>query len=112
MKQMLSILFLTLLTQGLWAQALETLTLEQSYELSMANYPSIKQRELIAKSEAYSISNAVKGAWPVIGIYGQESYQSDVTKIPIRSPEMNIEPLSKHQYKIYGEVAANLYDGR
>ena len=24
---------------------------------------------------------------------------------------MNIEPISKNQYKVYGEVTANLYDG-
>jgi outer membrane protein TolC len=111
MRKMLSTLCFVLAFQSIQAQLQETLTLQDAYILSTSNYPLIKQRELIAKSEAYSINNAGKGAWPVLSIYGQESYQSAVTEIPVQSPEMNIEPLSKHQYKVSGEIAANLYDG-
>jgi outer membrane protein TolC len=95
----------------LFGQIPETLTLEESYALATAHYPLTKQRELISKSEEYSVSNAAKGIFPVITINGQQSYQSDVTQIPIASPEMNIEPLSKNQYKVYGELVSTLYDG-
>lgn len=92
-------------------QPIKRLSIEESYKLAKENYPLTKQRELIARTEEYSLSNAAKGILPVITINGQDSYQSDVTAIPIQSPDINVEPLSKHQYKIYGEVAANLYDG-
>lgn len=91
------------------AQVPEAVTIETCYEKAIENYPLIKQRELIALSEKYSISNASKGIFPVLTIQGQQSYQSDVTQVPIQ--EANITPISKNQYKVYGEAVANLYDG-
>jgi outer membrane protein TolC len=111
MKKSFILLYL-LSTAGLaFGQSREKLTIEESYRLARENYPLTRQRELIARTREYSLSNAAKGILPAISINGQESYQSDVTSIPIQSPDLNIEQLSKHQYKIYGEVAANLYDG-
>jgi outer membrane protein TolC len=98
---------------GVWvpsvAQNSETLSLETCYESAKKNYPLTKQRELIALTEEYSIANASKGRFPSLTINGQQTYQSDVTKVPV--PEMNIPELSKNQYKVYGEVGLNLYDG-
>lgn len=111
MKKVLPILFLMGTFGTLFGQIPKTLTIEESYVLASAHYPLTKQRELISKSEEYSVSNATKGIYPVITLNGQQSYQSDVTQIPIVSPEMNIEPLSKNQYKVYGELASTLYDG-
>ena len=98
---------------GVWvpsvAQNSETLSLETCYESAKENYPLTKQRELIALTEEYSITNASKGRFPSLTINGQQTYQSDVTKVPV--PEMNIPELSKNQYKVYGDVVLNLYDG-
>ncbi len=106
---------ITLSIYLLWAlgsaQAQGPLTIEKCYELATQNYPLIKQRELISNTREYSISNANKGVIPVITINGQQTYQSDVTQVPFQSPEMNIEPLSKNQYKVYAEATGNLYDG-
>lgn len=105
------IIFIGLL--GVWlplvAQNSETLSLETCYESAKENYPLTKQRELIALTEEYSITNASKGRFPSLTINGQQTYQSDVTKVPV--PEMSIPELSKNQYKVYGEVVQNLYDG-
>lgn len=111
MKKSFILLYLLSAAGLTFGQSREMLTIEDSYKLARENYPLTKQRELIARTKEYSLSNAAKGILPVISINGQESYQSDVTSIPIQSPDMNIEQLSKHQYKIYGEVAANVYDG-
>jgi outer membrane protein TolC len=109
MKQIILSIYL------LWAlgaaQAQGPLTIEKCYELATQNYPMTKQRELISATRDYSISNANKAIIPTMAINGQQSYQSDVTQVPFQSPEMNIEPISKNQYKVYGEVTANLYDG-
>ena len=110
MKKLLALISLICLLERTHGQTLDKLTIEESYRLATENYPLTKQRELIARSEEYSVSNAAKGILPVITINGQDSYQSDVTNIPIEIPEA-IEQISKHQYKVYGEVAANLYDG-
>jgi outer membrane protein TolC len=111
MKISLTVFYLLFAIKIAFGQSPETLTLDECYRMARENFPLTKQRELIARSKQYSLSNAAKGILPTITINGQDSYQSDVTDIPVASPEANIEELSKHQYKIYGEVAANLYDG-
>jgi outer membrane protein TolC len=111
MKKSFILLYLLSAAGLAFGQFRGKLTIEESYNLARENYPLTKQRELIARTKEYSLSNASKGILPVISVNGQDSYQSDVTSIPIQSPDINIEQLSKHQYKVYGEVAANLYDG-
>jgi outer membrane protein TolC len=111
MKKLLTLLCLLYSVEKINGQNQQILTLEESYSLARQHYPMIKQRDLISKSEAYSVSNAAKGILPVFTVNGQGSHQSDVTQIPISSPEMNMEPLSKNQYKVYGELVSNLYDG-
>ncbi len=110
MKKLLILISLICLLDETHGQTRDKLTIEESYRLATENYPLTKQRELIARSEEYSLSNAAKGVLPALTINGQDSYQSDVTNIPIEVPEV-IEELSKHQYKVYGELTANLYDG-
>ena len=84
--------------------AQSTLKLEECYKLAETNYPLVKQRELLAKSKEYSLDNISRGVWPKLNISGQATYQSDVTKLPISFPGVNIPTLSKDQYKLYGEV--------
>lgn len=88
-----------------------TLTLEQCYEAARNNFPLIKQKALIEQSKDFSIANVRSGFLPQVSINAQATYQSDVTQIPIAAPGFNIEPLSKDQYKVYGEVSQSLYDG-
>jgi outer membrane protein TolC len=87
------------------------LTLNEAYSMAEANYPLIKQRELIAQTTAYSINNINKGYLPQLNINGQATYQSAVTEIPIKLPGAEIPTLSKDQYKLYGEVNQVVYDG-
>lgn len=93
------------------AQHVESLTLNECYKLAEENYPLVKQRELIAKTSAYTIENIEKGYLPQFNIYGQATYQSAVTEIPIKVPGTTIPTLSKDQYRLYGEVNQLLYDG-
>jgi len=67
---LLNICFLGIITT---AQA-QTLTIEQSYQLAVDNYPLIKQYELIEKSKEYTLSNANKGYLPQISITAIEGY--------------------------------------
>lgn len=87
------------------------LTINQCYRLAKQNYPLIKQRELILRSRDYSIENIAKGDLPQFSVQGRASYQSEVTKLPIHLPNMQVPGLSKDQYRIYGTLTQNLYDG-
>ncbi len=89
----------------------QTLTLEQCYDLARKNYPLIKRNDLIAKTKEYNLENVAKGWLPQINITGQASYQNEVTQIPIKLPNVNIDPMSKDQYKFYADVSQNIYDG-
>lgn len=109
MKRIMFLIFQMLAIPGAFAQ--ERLTIGECYERAENNYPLIRQRELIAKSKAYSIDNASKGALPQITVGGQATYQSDVTQVPLSMPGMEIEPLSKDQYKVFGEISQALYNG-
>ena len=99
---------LTFIQRSLLAQQI---TLEQCYDLARQNYPLIVQKELIALSKEYNVANAHSGNLPQLAIYGQATYQSAVTKVPIDNPAFPITSLSKDQYKLYAEVSQNIYDG-
>lgn len=88
----------------------QSFTLNNCLEMAKQNFPLIKQYRLIEKSKEYSIDNANKSYLPQFNIAGQATYQSDVTKIPISIPNMNIPTMGKDQYKLYGEVSQPITD--
>lgn len=88
---------------------LHSITLDSCYFLARKNYPLIKQHELISKTSKYTLENIDKGFLPQINIYGQATYQSDVTQLPKTIPGVPV--LTKDQYKIYGEINQPIYDG-
>lgn len=88
------------------------ITLQECYESAARNYPMIRQHDLIQKSRDYSVHNAGLGYLPTVSVNGQQSYQSDVTKVPgIPGQDLMIPSLSKNQYKAYADINLNLYDG-
>ena len=91
--------------------AQETITIEQCYQWSRENYPLIKKQELIKKAEQYTTENALKGWLPQVNITAQATYQNDVTQFPVKLPNVNVEPLSKDQYKVFADVSQTIYDG-
>jgi len=93
-----------------FVKAQAPLKIEECYRLARKNYPLTKQHALIEKTKEYSIDNAAKGYLPQVSIFGQASYQSSVTSIPIKITGQEIPTLSKDQYKVYAEVDQNIYD--
>jgi len=109
MKKNLTTLIILLMAVVLSAQ--KSLSLEECYIKARENYPLIKQKEYIEKSSEYKIANIWKGFYPQINLNGQATYQSDVTSLPLTFPGINIETLSKDQYKAVAEISQVLYDG-
>lgn len=107
MKALTTLVFTSLLTVIGYGQP--TLTLEECYKRAEANYPLIGQRHIIDQVGTLSVENVSRENLPQISVGGQATYQSDVTMIPIEMP--GIEPLSKDQYRIFGEVSQTLYRG-
>lgn len=86
------------------------LGIDSCYAMAQRNYPLVKQYALLEKSQAYSLSNAAKGVLPQLSLAGQGTYQSEVTGLPISIPGVEIQTLSKDQYKLYGEVVQPITD--
>ncbi|MFT3681717.1 MAG: TolC family protein [Ferruginibacter sp.] len=89
----------------------QSLSLEKAYELAKQYYPVTKQRDLVKQTADINISNLAKGYLPQVNISGQATYQSAVTEIKVPVPGVNIDPLSKDQYKLLADVNQLIYDG-
>lgn len=102
---------LLLLSGSLQAQDSVSLSLQEAREMARENYPLIKQRDLIRQTAELSISNISKGYMPQLSLNGQATYQSDVTKVPVSIPGLNIAVPDKDQYKIVAEANQLIFDG-
>lgn len=89
----------------------QTLSIDTCFERARANYPLLKQLDVLVQSSRFTIENASKGYLPQLGVYGQATYQSEVTSLPISLPGLSVSQLSKDQYRLYGEVSQVVYDG-
>ena len=89
----------------------ETVTLDQCRQMAINNYPLVKNTELLRQSEIFSVANARAGYFPSVTIQGQFTYQSDVIKLPLTIPGVNIPEMENEQYKVYIELSQVIYDG-
>ncbi len=92
------------------------ITINDCYTKAQANYPLIKQYDLIENSKEYNLSNAGKGYLPQINFSAKATYQSDVTQIPIDFSQLGIQgvsipTLSKDQYNATVDVNQVIWDG-
>lgn len=103
------IIFLIFFTSESVAQT--RLTLEECYQLAQQNYPLVRQRELVKSSNLLSINTLEKNYLPQIELNAQATYQSEVTSFPIKLPNIEVEPLSKDQYKATLDARQLVWDG-
>ena len=87
------------------------LTLEGCQHSAQTNYPLVRQYGLIEKAREYNLENAGKGYLPQFTLSGKATYQSDVTKLPVDVPGIDIKSMPKDQYQVMLEVSQNIWDG-
>ncbi len=105
-------LFYLLFLVGWPAQAQSVVTLEQCYEAARTNYPLLEQKEILAQNGTLIIENLkLNRRLPQLGINGQATWQSQVTKLPIELPTFSVPTLSKDQYRLTLDAGYALYDG-
>lgn len=102
-------IFLALQAQLLGAQ--ETVTLEQCQQWARENHPALKQLEIYQQILDLKNQNNSTSYLPQVTLNGQATYQSDVTKIGISIPNMNIPTVDKDQYKLYLDLKQAIWDG-
>lgn len=101
------IILIGLFTSAMVSQ--QSITLQECYDLAIANYPLAKQTGLLDiqnQLEKEVVSNA---KLPQLSFDAQATYQSDVIEVPI--PNSNIEPLNKDQYRATLSVNQLIYNG-
>ena len=89
----------------------DQLSLEEAYKLSQDNYPIARQKGLIGQAEELNLKNLNSAFLPQLSFNGQASYQSDVTKIDIALPGINMPSQTKDQYRAAADINQMLYDG-
>ncbi|MDP4265876.1 MAG: TolC family protein [Bacteroidota bacterium] len=106
-------ILLIILTRNIsvYAQTEEKLTLEQCYKSAIDYSPLTNQKTLLKQSSEANIRALNAGYFPQAEINAQATYQSDVTKIPISIPKLNIPTLSKDQYKATLDFRQLIFDG-
>lgn len=113
-NRLLLLLLLLFFTVQVHAQTAQPLSIDSCYAKARRNYPLIHQFGLIEQSKSYSLDNVSKGYLPQITVAGQATYQSDVTQLKLNenlAGSLPIsEPMSKDQYKLYGEVIQPITD--
>ncbi len=86
-------------------------TLEECYRLAKQNYPLARQRGYLNSILTKQLHNLQTNKKPQVELIGQATYQSDVTSIPIKLPNIEIQQIAKDQYKLYAEIKQNIFDG-
>lgn len=109
-KRTIHFVTIALLLAQVAASQRTSLNLEQCYALARQNYPLLKQQDLLYKTTAYTLDNLGKGYLPQLNLGGQATLQSEVTKLPISLPGIQVPELSKDQYKLYAELNQPLTD--
>ncbi|MEI6695253.1 MAG: TolC family protein [Bacteroidota bacterium] len=97
-----------LLTLSVNAQNID---LQFCYQKALANYPLSSQKESIRSIGELKIKSLNTNYLPQVNINGQLSYQSDVTKIPIKLPLISIPEASKDMYKASLDINQLIWDG-
>lgn len=94
-----------------FAQKTDTLNLVSCQQQAIANYPLIKQKDLLAASSDLKIKNLNTQYFPQLSLNGQATYQSAVTEIPQFNPAVQIPAISNDQYKITLDLNQVIWDG-
>ncbi len=109
-KIQLSILLL-LVVKILGAQKIATITISQCYDLANKNSPMYQQKALTIAAGNMAEKNLHLKWLPQLDINAQATYQSAVTSLPIKLPNVTIEDLDKDQYKGTLELVQPVFDG-
>lgn len=88
-----------------------SLSLATCQSWAREHYPMLSQKEVIAKVTALQLKNTKSNYLPQVDLNAQATYQSDVTQIPIKLPNFDIQAIPNDQYKATVDVKQLIYDG-
>jgi outer membrane protein TolC len=109
-------IIVSIFTFGVGCSTFAQLTVEECQAKARANYPLIRQAELIERSKDYNLSNVAKAYLPNITVSAKATYQSDVTEIPVDFSKLgmagiNIPQVNRDQYGMAVDASRTIWDG-
>ena len=97
-------IFLYLFSAGMAFGQVSAINLEDCYRLARENYPKLSDTQRQKEISDLRMQN-IGIAWkPQLNFGGQGTYQSEVTKVNVSIPGVNIASPSNDQYKAYLDV--------
>ena len=111
MRKPISLIIITLLlATGSYAQEIN---LEECFRLVEENHPKAGEKGLLDKSLQVRLQQLNKNFLPQLNLSAQATYQSEVTRVDIDVPAMNLDIPSpdKDQYKATLNLSQTIYDG-
>lgn len=106
-----NIILLGLLCLGVSGFSQQKLTLNECIGLAEKHSPQASQLPLIRQAADFQIKQLEASYMPQSSIGGQATWQSQVTSLPIKLPNVDIASPPKDQYKITLDVTQNIWDG-
>lgn len=103
--------FLLFFSPWSWLHA-QSLDLATCYEKARAVHPLAAQRSIFAEAAHLQKAALATNLMPKVQLNAQATYQSDVTSIPVKLPNITIPTPDKDQYKATLDVSHILYDGK
>ena len=112
-----TVLLISVAISAVMAIQAQSVSLDSCRSWARANYPTVRQYELVQKSEQYSVSNAARAWIPQIRFSAQATWQTDAASFPEELTGMlaamgsDIKGMRQDQYKIALDLQQNIWDG-
>ena len=110
-RKTIKLMFIWLMLPVNLLLAQEPVTQEQCQQWARENQPVLKQSGLYQQILDLKNGNNATSFLPQVTLNGQATYQSDVTKIGLSIPGVNIPTADKDQYKFYLDLKQTIWDG-
>lgn len=107
----MKILILTQIISFIFSGSNDTLTLENCYKISEETYPLVKQTTVYESIRKNKIENLGINYLPQISLKGQATYQSEVTKLELKTPFIPPTEMNKDRYQLTLDIKQLIYDG-
>ena len=94
-----------------YSQANNTVLLKTLIDSTIQNYPIIKQAALYEEQWEVEVDQVKKRNLPQVQFNGKATYQNEVIGLGLKIPGMEIDELSKDQYRFSLDIQQSIYKG-
>jgi outer membrane protein TolC len=110
MKKIVILLLVVSMTAVVSAQE-SSLSLQQCYLMAIQNHPLSAQNALLEKSSQLQQKIWDENNLPQLNLNGQVTYQSAVTELPIKIPNITVPEIPRDQFKVTLDANQVIYGG-